>query len=109
MSPVAHSLVPTSARPPKGGCPVTFAYVASHDLQTPLRDIVRYAQMIEHRYKGNLDPDANDFIAFIVDGGKRMTRLINDLLEYSRVSRQSELLRPTSASEAVTLALRYTM
>ena len=82
-----------------------FAYVASHDLQTPLRDIVHYAQLTERRYKGRLDSDANDFIGFIVDGGKRMTRLINDLLEFSRVSRQSEPLYPTPAGDAVAEAL----
>jgi len=83
-----------------------FAYVASHDLQTPLRDIVHYTQMMERRYKGRLDSDAGDFIGFIVDGGKRMTRLIDDLLEFSRVSRQSAPLSPVAAGEAVALALR---
>jgi signal transduction histidine kinase len=83
-----------------------FAYVASHDLQTPLRNIVRYAQLLEHRYKNQLDADADDFIGFVVDSGKHMTRLINDLLEFSRVSRQSEPLKPISAREAVAQALK---
>jgi PAS domain S-box-containing protein len=83
-----------------------FAYVASHDLQTPLRNIVRYAQLLEHRYKNRLDADADDFIGFVVDSGKHMTRLINDLLEFSRVSRQSEPLKPISAGEALTQALK---
>ena len=83
-----------------------FAYVASHDLQTPLRNIVRYAQLLEHRYKNRLDADADVFIGFVVDSGKHMTRLINDLLEFSRVSRQSEPLKPISAGEAVAQALK---
>ena len=83
-----------------------FAYVASHDLQTPLRNIVRYAQLLEHRYKNRLDADADDFIGFVVDSGKHMTRLINDLLEFSRVSRQSEPLKPISAGEALAQALK---
>jgi hypothetical protein len=83
-----------------------FAYVASHDLQTPLRNVVRYAQLIEHRYKDQIDADANDFINFIVDGGKHMTRLINDLLDFSRVSQQPAAQEPISAGKAVTLALK---
>ena len=82
-----------------------FAYVASHDLRTPLRSIVSYAQLLERRYKGKLDADADDFIAFIVDSGKRMTLLISDLLEYSRVSSQSKPLHPVAADEAVAEAL----
>ncbi|RAU23851.1 two-component sensor histidine kinase [Paramagnetospirillum kuznetsovii] len=78
-----------------------FAYVASHDLQTPLRNIVSYTQLLERRYKGQLDADADDFIGFVVDNTKKMTRLIRDLLEYSRASRQSEPLTLISADVAM--------
>ncbi len=82
-----------------------FAYISSHDLQTPLRNIVRYSQLLERRYKGQLDADADDFINYIVDGGKHMARLIDDLLEYSRIANQAKPAHPTSANEAVAQAL----
>ena len=83
-----------------------FAYVASHDLQEPLRMISSYLQLLERRYKGQLDQDADDFIHFAVDGAARMQRLITDLLVYSRVGTRGKELLPISSEDALQAALQ---
>jgi signal transduction histidine kinase len=82
-----------------------FAYVASHDLQEPLRKVASFCQLLEQRYKGQLDERADQYIEFAVDGAKRMQQLINDLLAFSRVGRMGEATTPVDLGESARHAL----
>ena len=82
-----------------------FAYVASHDLQEPLRMVASYSQLLAERYQDQLDEKANLYIEFAVDGARRMQQLINDLLTYSRVGTHGKAPEPVDSGEVLAVVL----
>ncbi len=84
-----------------------FAYVASHDLQEPLRMVTSYLQMIEQRYKDKLDADGIEFINYSVDGAARMKVLINDLLAYSRLDRARTPFQQVDMDTSLLMAIHH--
>jgi light-regulated signal transduction histidine kinase (bacteriophytochrome) len=83
-----------------------FVSVASHDLKEPLRMVSNYVGLIKKRYEGKLDPDADEFIGFAVDGAKRMQFLIDDLLRYSRVDTKTEPFRLVDLKEVMEIVIK---
>ncbi|MGQ4649600.1 ATP-binding protein [Lyngbya aestuarii] len=82
-----------------------FAYVASHDLQEPLRTVNSYAQLLAKKYQGNFDARGDKYINYIVEGAARMQQLINDLLEFSRVGTHGKNLEPIESEVVLSQAL----
>ena len=83
-----------------------FAYVASHDLQEPLRSVISFSQLLERRYRGQLGTDADEYIDFIVEGGNRMQGLILDLLAFSRVNTTRQQITQTDVEDVFAEAVR---
>ena len=83
-----------------------FAYAASHDLQEPLRTITSYLQLIQRRYRGQLDGDADEFIDFATSAAQRLKTLVQDLLAYSRLERAAAVLQPVALEPVVHAATR---
>ncbi len=82
-----------------------FAYIASHDLQEPLRTVANFTQLLQHRYAGRLDAQADEYIAFATEAATRMQELIDDVLEYSRVSMRGNPLEPLDLDEPLTRSI----
>ncbi|MGA7924087.1 MAG: ATP-binding protein [Thermoplasmata archaeon] len=83
-----------------------FTYIASHDLQEPLRMVASYTQLVAERYQGKLDPAADEFLGFAQEGAARMQRLIDDLVNYSRIDTRGQPFAPLSMDACLTDALR---
>ncbi len=82
-----------------------FAYIASHDLQEPLRMVASYTQLLARRYKGKLDDDADDFISYAVEGANRMQQLIKDLLAFYQVGHRAETFEAVNCEKVLLLAI----
>jgi PAS domain S-box-containing protein len=84
-----------------------FAYVASHDLQEPLRMVANYTELLAQRYRDQLDDKANKYIHYTTDGARRMQQLVADLLAYSRVGSQGGRMRPVDAGKVLQAAVEF--